>query len=185
MIYVSCDIETLGLDTSCNIIEFGAVVDDLNNQLPLEKLPKFHCYLIQDKYIGEPFAMSMHSEILKRIAKREEGYSYLYPSQLGNNFKKFLLENNFEEKKGKITINIAGKNFMSFDSKFLEKHTDMSKHVIFRSRVLDPAVLYFQKGDTSLPSLQTCLERADIKSEVKHNAIEDCLDVINLIRKKM
>lgn len=185
MIYVSCDIETLGLDTSCGIVEFGAVIDDLNSQIPLEQLPKFHCYIIQDKYIGEPFAMSMHSEILKRIAKREEGYTYLYPSQLGYNFKKFLLENNFEEKEGKVTINIAGKNFMSFDSKFLEKHTDMDKHIRFRSRVLDPAILYFQREDNFLPSLQTCLDRADIKSEVKHTAIEDCLDVIKLIRKKM
>jgi hypothetical protein len=185
MIYVSCDIETLGLDVSCGIVEFGAVVDDLSNQLPLDQLPKFHCYIIQDKYIGEPFAMSMHSEILKRIAKKEEGYNYVYPSKLGYNFKKFLLKNNFEEKKDKITINIAGKNFMSFDNNFLEKHTDMSKHIQFRSRVLDPAILYFQKGDQSLPSLQTCLDRAGIKSEVKHTAIEDCLDFINLIRKKM
>lgn len=185
MVYVSCDIETLGLDVSCSIIEFGAVIDDLNNQLPLEQLPKFHTYIIQDQYMGEPFAMGMHTEILKRISKKEEGYNYCYPSKLGLFFKKFLLENNFQEKEGKITINIAGKNFMSFDSKFLEKHTDMDKHIRFRSRVLDPAILYYQKDDTSLPSLQICLDRAGIKSEVKHTAVEDCLDVIKLIRNKM
>jgi hypothetical protein len=185
MRYVSIDIETLGLDFSCGIIEFGAVIDDLNNPLNLEELPKFHTYLNQDKYLGEPFAMSMHSNILKRIAAREEGFNYIYPSELGVNFKKFLIDNNFEEKNNKVTINIAGKNFMSFDNRFLENHTTLNKYVNFRSRVLDPAILYYEKGDNFLPSLQECLNRAEIDSEVRHTAIEDCLDVIKLIRKKM
>jgi hypothetical protein len=186
MKYVSCDIETLGLDVSCNIIEFGAVLDDLLNPLEIENLPKFHCYIIQNKYVGEPYAMSMHSEILKRLAKKEEGYTYLYPKQLGAEFKKFLLNNGYSEKNNKITINLAGKNFMGFDNLFLKEHTDFHKYINIRSRVLDPAILYFKPNeDSTLPGLQTCLERASIKSTVKHTAIEDCLDVIQLLRLKL
>lgn len=185
MRYVSIDIETLGLDFSTSIIEFGAVVDDLKNPLPLEKLPKFHTYFIQNSYVGEPYAMAMHSEILKRISKKEENYRYIYPSKLGLNFKKFLIENFFEEKNNKVTINIAGKNFMSFDNRFLENQTDIHKHVNFRGRILDPAILFYEKDDDYLPSLQQCLDRANIKTEVKHTAVEDCLDVVKLIRYKL
>lgn len=186
MKYVSCDIETLGLDTSCNIIEFGAVLDDLSNPLDIENLPKFHCYIIQNRYIGEPYAMAMHSEILKKIDKKENGYNYLYPKQLGLEFKKFLLDNGYIEKNNKITINLAGKNFMGFDNLFLKEHTDFHNHINIRSRVLDPAILYFKLNeDNTLPGLQTCLERASIPNIVKHTAIEDCLDVIQLLRLKL
>jgi hypothetical protein len=184
MKYISADIETLGLDLRCGIIEFGAVIDDLSNPLPLEELPRFHCYIVQKQYVGEPYAMSMHSKILKRIDDREEGFNYIYPSKLGLFFKKFLVKQGFLEKKGRVVANVAGKNFMSFDDRFLEEHTDFHKHVQFRSRVLDPAPLFYEPGDLTLPSLSLCLERAGLDPEVKHTAIEDSLDVIKLIRLK-
>jgi len=54
MKYVSIDIEATGLDhTYCQMIEFGAVLDDLRHQRPLDELPQFHCYVLRDKYVGE------------------------------------------------------------------------------------------------------------------------------------
>jgi len=191
MKYVSIDIETLGLSKECSIIEFGAVIDDLKNPKPLEDLPRFHTYLIQDRYHGEEYAMAMHSNILFRMAKRESGYSYLYPKQLGSSFKKFLIENGYEEDKNqdregnkKVTINVAGKNFMGFDDRFLENLTDFHKNIRVRSRVLDPGPLYYLEGDEVLPSLDKCLERAGHQKVVDHTAIADALDVIILIRNK-
>lgn len=191
MKYISIDIETLGLKFSNGLIEFGAVLDDLSNPKTLEDLPKFHAYLIQDQYFGEPYAMAMHSKILYRIDKREPGFNYLYPSQLGKEFKKFLLDNGYKqddkpdrEGNQKITINVAGKNFMGFDYRFLEEHTDFNKNIRVRSRVLDPGPIYFQAGDQVLPSLGQCLERAGFEPSVAHTAIEDSIDVIKLIRCK-
>ena len=186
MKYVSADLETLGLDHEwCDIVEFGAVLDDLENPKPLEELPRFHAYIYKKQYKGEPYAMSMHAEILKRIAKREPDYNYLSPTQLGSTFKKFLLENGYELKRDRVSINIAGKNFMGFDAKFLDFHTDFRKHVNIRSRTLDPGILYYEKGDEVLPSLQECLNRAGIEGTVEHTAVEDSIDVIKLIRQKM
>ena len=192
MRYVSIDIETLGLDLSSSIVEIGAVIDDLSKKEPLDKLPTFHCYIKMDSYRGEPYAMSMHSEILKKIAKKEEGYSYLYPNEVGLTFKKFLINNDFEQDsrnnpKGqkKITINVAGKNFSGFDSRFLEEHTNFHDHVRVRSRIIDPAILFYQEGDRYLPSLDKCLERAGIDKKVDHTAVNDSLDVIRLIRSKL
>jgi DNA polymerase III epsilon subunit-like protein len=182
--YASIDLETTGLNfENCDIIEFGAVLDDLNNPLELEKLPKFHVYVIQNEYRGEPYALSMHSEIFRRIATKEEGFQYVYPQKLGKAFKDFLLKNGYEEKHDKISLNVAGKNFMGFDYQFLRTKTDMSKHIKMRHRVLDPAILYYKEGDEALPNLATCLERAGLDSDVAHTAVEDSIDVIKLIRK--
>lgn len=190
MKYISIDIETLGLDYNwCDIVEFGAVLDDLSNPKPLEELPKFHTFIFKEKYKGEPFAMAMHSEILKKISKKEEGFYYTYPTKLGSNFKKFLLKNGYQEKdkdpQKRISINVAGKNFMGFDDHFITNQTDFKNHITIRSRVLDPAILYFDKNDETLPSLSLCLERAEIKKQVSHTSIEDALDVIKLLRKKL
>ena len=78
MQYVSIDIETTGLDEyTCDTIEFGAIIDNLNFQKPFDELPKFHAYVVLPRYQGEPYALSMHAEIFRRIANREEPYEYL------------------------------------------------------------------------------------------------------------
>ena len=55
MRYVSIDLETTGLDAINNdIIEFGAVLDDLADMKPLEELPRFHAYICKEEYRGQP-----------------------------------------------------------------------------------------------------------------------------------
>jgi hypothetical protein len=170
---------------NCDIIEFGAVLDDLSNQLPLEQLPVFHTYFQKNLFLGEPFALSMHKEIFLRIAERKEGYSYTSTEKLGNQFKQFLLKNGYNLEKDRITINVAGKNFNSFDLQFLKNKTDFCKHVQPSAKVLDPAILYYQKGDDRLPGLSKCLERAGFSSTVKHCAVDDAFDVVKLIRARL
>jgi hypothetical protein len=84
-----------------------------------------------------------------------------------------------------ITINVAGKNFATFDKKFLEKLPWWQKLIRIRQRVLDPAILFVDwKEDESLPSLDKCKNRAGIHGLVTHNALEDAWDVIELLRKR-
>ena len=53
-----------------------------------------------------------------------------------------------------------------------------------RSRVLDPAILCVDwDNDDSLPSLDECKTRMNIEGVVTHNALEDAIDVINVLRK--
>lgn len=182
--YVSCDIETTGLDPlKDSILEFGAVLDDLSNPIDVDKLPVFHCYFIQERYTGQPQALSMHPTIFKRIADREKGYNYVSPTKFGNLFKQFLIKNGYESKHDKVVINVAGKNFGSFDLQFLKHQTDIEKHVEIRAKILDPAILYFDPSDESLPGLSNCKVRAGLSEKVNHNAIDDAKDVVLLIRK--
>jgi oligoribonuclease len=137
---------------------------------------------VSPNYRGEAYALSMHSEIFRRIADREPGYVYTSPTRFGNMFKKFLLDYGYELENDKVTINVAGKNFASFDLQFLNKQTDLSKHVKIRHKILDPAILFVKPSDYVLPGLSECKKRAKMPEHVAHDAISDAKDVVGLIR---
>ncbi len=83
-----------------------------------------------------------------------------------------------------ITINVAGKNFGTFDKLFLQELPWWQKLIRTRQRVLDPAILCVDwVNDTSLPSLTVCKERMNVEGVVTHNALEDAWDVIEILRK--
>jgi len=186
MRYVSIDIETTGLDPQENdIIEFGAVLDDLSSSTPIKMLPRFHCYFVRPFYNGSPFALSMHPKIFRRIADRESGYTYISATKLGHRFQNFLLKNGYKKDHDKICITAAGKNFGAFDLQFLKFKTDFLKHVEVRHRILDPAVLYLERGDAVIPGTSECKSRANLEKNVAHTAIEDAIDVIKLLRCKL
>ena len=191
MIYVSCDIETTGLDPKKHdIVEIGAVIDDLSTQRPIDSLPVFHCYVLPpdgNNYTGSPFALSMHPTIFRRIANRDKEYTYVHPNKVGFSFKKFLLNNGYVAEHDMVTINAAGKNFAAFDLQFLQEKTDITKHVNIRHRIIDPAILYVKDGDDAVPGTSDCLKVVKsvyprINTDVAHTAVEDAKDVIRLVR---
>lgn len=208
--YVSIDIETLGLDPSyCDVIEFGAVIDNLKD--PIDKLPTFHCYVLPPRryvsgadknaafYQGQPYALMMHADKLKRIALREKGYDYDYPESVGPAFADWLVEHGYKGDGPKkmtvcssdlssyepIQIVVGGKNFFGFDAKFLSRLDNWDECIRYHHRYLDPATPYFNPAmDAVPPGLDLCLERAGIKKNVEHNAVADALDVIKVLRVK-
>ena len=83
-----------------------------------------------------------------------------------------------------ITLNVAGKNFGTFDKLFLQELPWWQKLIRTRQRVLDPAILMIDwTNDKSLPNLTQCKERAGVTGIVTHNALEDAWDVIEVLRK--
>lgn len=201
IIYLSIDIETTGLNPETDqIIEIGAVLDNLKEHKPFNLLPKFHTYVKRERYSGQPAALAMHSKIFSKIAKNVEGYQYCWPNQVTDILGSFLLENipvdKREKRDGKddsYSLNVAGKNAGGFDLLFLgklaRKDMDANGSLSFgpfhvRKRCLDPAILYFDpETDTCLPSLTECLKRASIPVEVTHTAVEDAMCVVQLLRK--
>jgi DNA polymerase III epsilon subunit-like protein len=203
MKYVSLDIETTGLSRQdCQIIEFGAIIENTNNILDYEDMPKFHCYFKHDRYNFEPNALKMNAEKIHIIQTIEEfdintsNESGMNDSKITNlcfSAKKLYDKNYFENmfvswlKKfygDKKNINLAGKNVATFDLDFLVQKNLLSKK-IFKSRVIDPAILFIDwKNDKALPSLDECLERSGLNKSVSHNALEDAFDVIKILRTK-
>lgn len=175
--YVSIDLETTGLnECECQVLEFGAVIDDWHS--PIEELPHFQRDILPcEGYIsGQPYALALNADILRRI--HEKGG--LDEEQLGTQFAQWLEENGLDPKH----VQAAGKNFSSFDSQFLKRVPLFSEHVHFRHRAIDPAMFYWRPDiDTELPSTKVCLQRAGLSDRVAHTAVEDCITVIQLIRR--
>jgi DNA polymerase III alpha subunit (gram-positive type) len=203
MIYCSLDIETTGLDpANCDIIQFAAVVDDLANPQPIEQLPTFQTYFLKSFYKGEAAALAMHPEIFKKIADvqrkqgkvefNEAGERFMQITDLPIAFKNFLIKSGIPEEPSnyfsfhnKVQVTVAGKNAAVFDLPFLKTHIKDWHGVYFNHRVIDPAILYYQPGDSQLPGSKVCMERAGLAGEVAHTALEDALMVVKLVRNKL
>ncbi|RTK96718.1 MAG: hypothetical protein EKK64_03155 [Neisseriaceae bacterium] len=196
MKYLSIDIETTGLDfKKCDIIQFAAVIDDLENPKPIWSLPKLKIYFKKKYFKATAQALALHAkfnpDIFEKISKikeheeKEDAFCIKLkdlPIYLNN----FLTKNGFEpDEKNIISITACGKNVASFDLRFLLKKIKKWGNLKFRHRSMDPAILYYEIGDKELPDMKTCFERANIKKEITHDACEDALDVIRLIRYKL
>lgn len=142
----------------------------------------------------------------RKLIDSESDYMFVREDDVAKEFYYFLDENGFNQgidnsggyiqvKDNKIrpafnngtrpiTINVAGKNFATFDKLFLEQLPWWKKLIKIRQRVLDPAILVVDwKNDTSLPNLKQCKERTGVEGIVTHNALEDAWDVIEVMRK--
>ena len=207
MIYISIDIETTGLDPeNCQLLEFGAIIEDTSKKLPFDEIPKFKRLIFNEEIKGNPFALNMNSRIISVFAdyqslhgkyvsgKISEDEMIKFISEhnvtsiekLASSFYTFLITNGFEDMKGKqVTINVAGKNFGMFDYGFIKLIPEIEKYVKFKSRVLDPAILCVDwENDKQLPSLDECKQRHSLEGEVTHDAVEDAWDVIQVLRTK-
>ena len=190
MKYVSIDIETTGLDPDMHdIIEFGAIFDDLDDDNPEYKT--FHCYFNPQQaggnFVGSPYALSMHADKFLKIASRGPDDMVINPWDLGNTFMHWIINvcGYKHEANNKAKIIAAGKNFGSFDLQFLKLKTNLLQFIDIHYRMIDPCILYYQPGDTMLPSMDECLKRAGIEKKVTHNAVDDAMDIVRLIRHKM
>lgn len=187
MKYLSIDIETTGLDPeTCQILEIAVILDDLKKPLsgrPITDCPSFHCYVVHPQIQGQAYALSLHSEMLRRIAKREPGYLYVRPERMDWEVRHWLWD---QDPSWDLTqsVMVAGKNFGSFDRQFLQRLPCWGLQ--FHHRSLDPALLYFDpQVDQELPSTGECLRRAGLDLQLDHTALADAELVIQLLRHKL
>ena len=192
MKYASIDIETTGLnEQTCQILSVGVVIEDTKNILPFDKIPKLHLVLVDNSIQGELFAIDLNKDLISLIKDYSFGdfdrklilsdihdIVFTHKDFVVDHIIDFLSENNVE---GKLTV--AGKNYVGFDKKFLEKLPGWDKLNIHR-RVIDPATSFVDwENDTELPDLSLCKYRAGMDNTVvKHTAIEDAFDVIEILR---
>lgn len=191
MKYVAIDVETSGLDRSEDqILEFAAVFTVLgDNRLPTNALPTFHIYVNPGRIRGSAFALAMNAKAIENIRDgncvRIEDlacrlYDWLHDR---SDLVDWGYDNISSNIQPRATLNIAGKNYASFDDYFVKRVPHWNRYFNTGHRVGDPMNLYLRARDTSFPNLQTCLERAGIDRTVKHTAAADAYDVIDLFRK--
>lgn len=219
MKYVCVDIETTGVPgkdgklEDLQIIEFGAIIEDTNNPLSWDDIPKYNKIIRHEQYRGGAFAINMNARIFKILAEREnhkrgeerdaydKANGIISINDLANDFFQFLLphfgkfkdDNSFESildmvnmfNQAPFTITPAGKNFDAFDRKFIELIPKWDRYVRLRHRTLDPTTAYVDwYVDEQPPGLGDCLQRAGIIKQVSHCAVEDCWDTLEVLRKE-
>ena len=198
MKYVSIDIETTGLDPeTCQTIQIGAVIEDTNNPLPIEDLPRFKCLVEHPQYTGSPFALVMNKDILAQLGELERAnkeeraeirkrYNILPEGLVAKSLGMWLQANGLgdpESKTGQIRITVAGKNFATFDKLFLQKLSGWSTSIQIRQRMIDPTILCMDwTKDDGLPNLAECMKRAGVEGAVTHDALQDAIDVVRVMR---
>lgn len=150
------------------------------------------------------FLENDEKEVLSNYKELSQ-YIYMKPDEVAQEFFDFLWKNGFDYKFGgigkearvidgktyplfngnikPILINVAGKNFGTFDKLFLEKLPWWKKLIQPKQRIIDPAILCCQwETDDTIPSLKLCKNRLGITGDVSHNALEDAWDVIQVLR---
>jgi len=212
MKYVSIDIETSGLNPETNdVLSIGAIIEDTSKKLPFEQIPKFNAIVLQHTIQGSPRAITMNKDVISMIGEYLEGkddvreilnsnsgYKFYEEEEVVKKFYEFLWVNGYgdgvlnqllvtskiDSNLKPITLNVAGKNFGTFDKLFLEELPLWKKLIRTRQRVIDPSILFVDwSEDNALPSLSKCKERAGVGGIVTHNALEDAWDVVELLRK--
>lgn len=186
MKFLSMDIETTGLDESyCQILEIGAVLGDLTTT-PVDDLPFFNRRLYFDKVIGEPYALNLNYKLVGDMANRVSMpgfFEYIHPDSVWSHLTAWLESNGVQlYEKNKITV--AGKNFASFDRRFLVKLPRWNASS-FHHRTIDPGNLFWlPESDTVLPDTKECISRAglDWDSKLLHSAVADARLVVELVR---
>jgi oligoribonuclease len=222
MKYVSIDIETTGLDPENDqVLSIGAIIEDTNNSLFYEEIPKFHGVIKRNSIKGGLYAINLNRELLGTLnhymtAKDQDekndivqmtGMKFYDEDEIVQEFYYWLASNGIVDlskaighgyvttSSGKtlipaitrsteaVHINVAGKNFGTFDKLFLERLPRWKQLIKVRQRIIDPSVLYVDwSNDESLPSMSECKVRAGLDGHVSHNALEDAWDVVKLIR---
>lgn len=218
MIYTVIDIETTGIPgkdgtlEELQIIEFGAVIEDTSNILPMADIPKYNRIIRHEQYTGGAFAINMNARIFEILAGREKFkigsdgqkdydnfHGIISIKDLAKDFFKFLYENfrknipidEFSEALGPdyreapYVITPAGKNFDSFDRKFINLIPNWDQYINMRHRTIDPTTPYIDWfNDEVPPGLGDCLQRAGVMKQVTHKAVEDCEDTLEVLRKE-
>jgi len=199
MIIISIDLETTGVNPETDLIlEFGAVVEDTESLLNYEDVPKFNCIIERGVLSGSVFALNMNQRIIKILsdfstadgeerARMTKEFNIIKEWQLAEKFEQWLTVCLVEKNKYSKKNNIAGKNYASFDGRFLVNVPGWKELVapLFSRRIIDPSTLYVDwRKDEVLPSLDECLKRAGIEKGVTHTAVEDAWDVIQVLRNK-
>lgn len=159
-------------------------------QIPLKNIPRYHAYVKHPIYQGEPYALGMHGEKFKKLGSPRD-----YPDDnfesvdwLTKEFAEFLITNGFtKDRGGRIAFYAGGKNFGAFDLQFLKKLPYWDKHFNCSSMIMDPGPMYTLPKDKKMPSMEECAKRAGIDKDfqVTHDAMNEVLMVIELIRKKL
>lgn len=182
MIVVSIDIETTGLKPTKNgIIQVGACVFNLLDPFDPDECKKGLWYLDEPNQVWDQQAIVSNAHIIDKmleLKRKGETENVMGYAEFLGEFTYFLNQSGVRQDKG---FTVTGKNYMGFDHQFLCSNIPgWANSIKIKHRSIDVASHFWMPGDTALPTLQECLERAGISRPVSHTALDDAIDVAEL-----
>ena len=175
MQYIALDFETTGVNClKHHPLSVAAVYDD--GVTPIDDLPRIYHKIPWEEITLQRIAAKINWDLLRENLDREHDAMDSFTNDFGKLFREWLNSLGL----GGQWITIAGKN-PSFDKGFLDQ---MNIGVRVRHRMIDPAILYIEPGDKVIPDLKTCLLRAGITGLKLHDALDDALAIVHLLRRK-
>jgi len=179
--YASIDVETTGLDpTRCQIVELACVVET-DWRTPVSQLPTFHRVVEHEEYRGDAYAIALNYRAFRELAAKPalRTLPNVAANHLAAALSAFLADH-----LGPGPWVAAGKNFGTFDLRFLERLPGWADSVKLRHRVIDPGSLWLDPGkDDYPPDLAACLDRAGATNPDPHHPVHDARAVIELVRR--
>lgn len=181
MKYLSLDLESTSLRPSPDhILQLSMVVEDTSKpEVPVEDLPHMTFFVKHDRIQGEAYALSMNGWILDIISGRvnPKTIPLIYTGVTWTQDALDFIEEHFGTEK----VTVAGKNVAGFD---IIPFLPQVIRDCFRHKVLDPGTLFVNwEIDNQVPNFEKCKQRAGLTTPVAHDAREDAMDVIRLLRK--
>lgn len=176
---MAIDIETMGLDPDEHqIIEIAFIhYNALNGNMD-----RFHRYLLPRngvEYLGTPYCRRLHEEMIGKIINskvtavtEQQAIDDLIAWLTGFGYGRF--------NKGFVPL---GKNVTGFDLQFLKKLPRAKERLVHKHRAIDIGTLMLRKTDEVPPDLAECKRRAGLEPSVRHLAMddaEDCLEIFNV-----
>jgi oligoribonuclease (3'-5' exoribonuclease) len=212
MIIPVIDTETTAIKPeNGELLSFACVLEDTNNIKPVEELPFFYCVFRHSTLKGEPYALNMNKGLIQEISEGKskdllniENFTFKFNRFLRNNgleshpeievqvemasgnlnsISRMVVDPNF---KNPVKVKACGKNFGTFDKGWIEqKIPDFNTFFQFNHRVMDVGPLFVDfKNDEWILNLSDCMHRAGVQGKVTHNALQDCYDLIKVLRTK-
>ena len=195
---VSIDLETTGLhpEKGDQILQFGAVfIDDAS---PEYKCHKFERIIVHERITGSPTALAMNARYIAKIRdawEQRDKYptdilnEVIYPGimcsmeHLAHQFATWLDDVDawvtpYAESPKYKKINVIGKNYTTFDRRFLNEVPDWVRLITTGHKMLDIASVYCRPTDIDVPNFNECMKRAGmVDAECMHDAVSDANDV--------
>ena len=169
------DIETTAIEPENGmILQFAAMQYKYKSRVqPHLKLNFNDC---NTHLYGDAAAILMNMELIRSI---KDGNWDCSISELSSKFVSWLKAGGWN---GVEKLTIAGKNVAKFDVPWLQYHSDIFQEVSIHNRRLDVGNLYYKPAtDLGVPDTTECLRRAGINKHSKHDALEDCYIVAELL----
>ncbi len=187
MRFVSIDLETTGADPWVHeVLEFAAIVYDTQYPVARADAPQFRVLMRPTFAQASPTALRMNAALVQELRAPAFDTVVLSEEGLVDGFADFLLQHGFRyHERGRIRVQVAGKNFDKFDRIFLERMASFRQKISFHRVALDPGLLYWNptKDKQWIPNMVACKKRAGFADlTVAHRALDDAWDVVRLIQ---